>query len=119
MQSLLEAISEAARHRSVTHVLISSYLYDRYRAALKKDDIKRGLKYTKAHSASILVVDWLPREPKHPIIAFNASRKYMAPLMEEIRAERTKASKEELYEVLDKNHKELVLMHWGEDDEAT
>lgn len=118
MSSLLEVISEAGRHRNVTHILISSYLFDRYRHMLRAKDKARGFTYTKVHSTMILVVDWLPREPKHPIIAFNAKRKYMQPLMEALRSESHKAGKEELYEVLDKNHKELVLMHWEDPDEA-
>jgi len=115
---VLDVLSEACRHRNVTHVIITSYVYDRYRSVISKDDNRKGFKYASIHGVQILTIDWMPDDARGVILAFNKDKpKVMQKLMTAIREEDEEKAADTLFDVLDKHYKSVVQTHLPEGDE--
>lgn len=61
-KQVVAQIRQACRNRKATHLLLSQYAYDIYKASLNRDSRRKGVEYATCHGVALLPLDWFPRE---------------------------------------------------------
>ena len=115
---ILDGVSEACRHRSVTHLILSNGAYEAYSFKLDKDTKRRGIKNSTCHDAALLPVSWIPKETDHIALGFNPHKIRLSKLLELIITEEDEVAKDVCTEMLEDDYRYLHVFHLSVEEEV-
>lgn len=105
---LVAAISEAARRRDMTHIVLSPETYAEYAKKLTKADKAKGVLHSRAYNAAFLVV---PGAPDAIVLSFNSKSRSakVANLLAFYRAEQWKEARTMMKELCQQPSKFIAV----------